>query len=247
LNLGSPGPEKAYFCSPKSKSYMKATYYGHACFMIEVAGKKLLFDPFITDNPLARDIDISKIKPDYILISHGHSDHVADVERIATASGAMIVSNFEVVQWFAAKGLNNNHPMNIGGSWTFDFGTLTYTSALHSSSMPDGSYGGNPGGFLVCSEEGNFYYAGDTGLFSDMRLITTEIKLDFAILPIGDNFTMGINDAIHATDFLGCSKVIGMHYDTFPYIEIDSEEAISSFTGTGKELILIEIGKSIKL
>lgn len=226
---------------------MKVTYYGHACFLVELAGIKLLFDPFITGNPLAKDIDIMKIKADYILVTHGHFDHVADVEAIAMNTGAKIVSNFEIVNWFAARGVENGHPMNIGGSWVFDFGILTYTNALHSSQMPDGAYGGNPGGFLINSAEGTFYYAGDTGLFSDMKLMGTTDGLDFAMLPIGDNFTMGIEDAILASDFLACSKIIGMHYDTFPYIEIDKDDAVEMFKGTGKELILLNIGKSIKL
>lgn len=225
---------------------MKATFLGHACFLIEVGGKKLLFDPFISENPLAKDVDINKIKADYILITHGHFDHVADVEVIAKNNNAKIISNFEIVNWFANKGVENGHPMNIGGSWKFDFGRVTYTNALHSSSMPDGTYGGNPGGFLIRTDECNFYFAGDTGLFPGMKLITTDVKLDFAILPIGDNFTMGYIEAIQATELLGCSKVIGMHYDTFPYIEIDKEEAILAFKGTGKELILLDVGKSVK-
>ena len=143
---------------------MRITYYGHSCFMAEIKGKKLLFDPFITPNELAKDINIADIEPDYILLSHGHNDHVADAEAIAKSSGATIIANYEVAMWFAGKGITKYHPMNHGGKWDFDFGTVKVVNAVHSSSMPDGSYGGNPIGFVIISEEKNFYYSGDTAL-----------------------------------------------------------------------------------
>ena len=227
---------------------MNLTFYGHACFSVEIQGKKILFDPFISGNELAKSIDISKIEADYILISHGHQDHILDVESIAKRTGAKLVSNYEIINWFAAKGLENGHPMNHGGKWKFDFGTVRYVNAVHTSSMPDGTYGGNPGGFVIESEEGNFYYSGDTALTYDMKLIPlTSAKIDFCVFPIGDNFTMGFNDAVLAAEFVDCERVIGVHYDTFGYIKIDKEKAKKEFNRNGKELILPNIGETVSL
>ena len=223
---------------------MKITYFGHACFQIELEDKVLLFDPFITPNELAKDIDITSIKPDYILISHGHEDHVADAEKIAKQSGATIISNFEITTWFNQKGVENTHPMNHGGSWQFDFGKVKYVNAVHSSTLPDGSNGGNPGGFVVETKEASFYFAGDTALTLDMKLIPMFTSLDFAILPIGDNFTMGIDEAVFASEFIGCKNIIGMHYDTFGFIKIDHQEAIEKFEEKGARLTLLEIGQT---
>lgn len=227
---------------------MKFTYYGHACFGIEVNGKHLLFDPFISANELAKNIDIKDVKADYIFISHGHFDHVNDALAIAKNTGAILVANFEIYTWFTKQGLENAHPMNHGGCWKFDFGMVKMVNAIHSSELPDGSYGGNPAGFVFTTSEGNFYYAGDTALTMDMKLIPlTSEDLHFCILPIGDNFTMGIKDAIIAADFVNCDRVIGVHYDTFGFIKIDHEDAIEQFSKHGKELILIEIGETLEL
>ncbi|MEP2772637.1 MAG: metal-dependent hydrolase [Fulvivirga sp.] len=226
---------------------MKITYYGHSCFEVEISGKKLLFDPFISPNEKANHIDLSVIKPDYILLSHGHQDHVADVDTIYRQSDCKIISTFEVVSWFEAHGLENIHPMNHGGEWAFDFGTIKMVNAIHSSVMPDGSYGGNPAGFVITGEDQSFYYAGDTALHLDMKLIAEDYKIDFAFLPIGSNFTMGLKDAIKAADFVGTKKIIGMHYDTFPFIEIDHEHARSLFNTAGKELNLLTIGSNINI
>lgn len=228
---------------------MKITFYGHACFGVEVAGKHLLFDPFIRYNDLAKDIvDINTIPADYILLSHGHQDHVADAFDIAQRTGAAIVSNYEIATSYEKQGVAKTHPMNHGGKWKFKFGTVKYTNAVHSSVLPDGTYGGNPGGFVVETEEGTFYYSGDTALTMDMQLIPmTSPALKVALLPIGDNFTMGIDDAIIASDFIKCDKIIGLHYDTFGYIKIDQAEAVKKFKDKGKELILLNIGQSIEL
>jgi L-ascorbate metabolism protein UlaG (beta-lactamase superfamily) len=226
---------------------MQITYYGHSCFLIDTEGKKLLFDPFITPNELAKDVDIDAIKPDYIILSHGHQDHVADVERIYKNSGALLVSNFEVVTWFGKKGVEHAHPMNHGGRKTFEWGSLKMVNAIHSSSLPDGSYGGNSAGFVVQTESKTFYYAGDTALTMDMKLIGEEFKIDFAFMPIGDNFTMGIDDALKAADFVGTKTIIGMHYDTFPYIRIDPDDAHTVAAKAGKELKLLQIGEPITL
>ena len=225
---------------------MELTFYGHACFSVKTQGKTILFDPFISPNPKAAHIDVTALAADYILLSHGHEDHVADAENIAKRTGAKLVSNFEIVSWYEKKGIENVHPMNHGGKWKFDFGTVKYTNAVHSSMLPDGSYGGNPGGFIVNTEK-SFYYSGDTALTMDMKLIGNSEKLDFAVLPIGDNFTMGIDDAVKAAEFINCNKIIGVHYDTFGYIEINKNEAIDKFKSRGKELILLEIGETIQL
>ncbi|MEI6021121.1 MAG: metal-dependent hydrolase, partial [Bacteroidota bacterium] len=168
---------------------MNISYYGHSCFGVEINGKHLLFDPFISENNLAKNIDIQSIKADYILISHGHRDHILDVESIAKRSGAQIICNWEIYEWYNKKGLTNIHPMNIGGKIKLDFGNVKCVVAMHSSILPDGAYGGHPMGFVVESNEGNFYYAGDTGLTYDMKLIGEYRQIDFAFLPIGDNFT----------------------------------------------------------
>jgi L-ascorbate metabolism protein UlaG (beta-lactamase superfamily) len=223
---------------------MNITYFGHSCFQVEISGVKILFDPFIKPNPLARNIDIQTIQPNYILISHGHADHVTDVTEIAINSNAKLVAMWEVVSWFEKQGIQNGHPMNLGGSFKTDFGKITMTQALHSSSMPDGSYGGNPAGFVVHAENRSFYYAGDTALFGDMTLIGKQYKPEFAFLPIGDNFTMDYISALEAAKLLNVKKVIGMHYDTFDAIRIDKDEALGYFKTNGVELILMKIGET---
>ncbi len=226
---------------------MKITYYGHASFIIEMNGKSLVFDPFISPNEQAASVDVNNLKADYVLITHGHGDHVADAEEIARNNEASIVSNFEIVSWFGEKGLKG-HPMNHGGKWKFDFGTVKYVYATHSSVMPDGKYGGNPGGFVIWDDNSCFYFAGDTALTMDMKTIPmTCPRLDFAILPIGDNFTMDYHDAAIAADFIECDKIIGCHFDTFPVIKIDHEAAKKVFADKGKELILLDIGQSVTI
>ena len=225
---------------------MRVTYYGHSCFGMEVFGKILLFDPFISPNELAKNIDVTKIKADYIFISHGHEDHLADAASISKRTNATVVSNFEIATWLNSKqGVANYHPMNHGGRWKFDFGMVKYVNAIHSSTLPDGASGGNPGGFVVDSTEGAFYFSGDTALTYDMKLIGEQYKLKFACLPLGDNFTMGIDDALIASDFIKCNNIIGMHYDTFGYIKINHNEAKEKFSKAGKILHLLEIGTSI--
>ncbi len=223
---------------------MELTYYGHSTFAAKVGGKNLLFDPFISPNEKAKNIKVEDIRADYILLSHGHQDHMADAMPIAKNSDAMIISNYEIVSWFGGQGHSKGHPMNHGGKASFDFGQVKYVNAIHSSVLPDGTYGGNPGGFIVYSEEATFYFAGDTALTLDMQLIPRFAKLDFAILPIGDNFTMGYEDAIIAAEFIQCDKILGVHYDTFPYIEIEHQKAKEAFATVGKELILMEVGET---
>lgn len=222
---------------------MKITYLGHAALSIEVGETTIVVDPFISPNELAKDIDVNALKADYILITHAHQDHIVDVDAIAKNTGAKVISNFEIVNHYAAKGIEG-HPMNHGGSWQFDFGRVTYTNAIHTSSFPDGSYGGQPGGFVLETKEGNVYIAGDTALTMDMKLIPLQCKIDFAVLPIGDNFTMGVESAVIASDFIECNEVMGYHYDTFGYIIIDHDEAKLAFKNAGKNLYLLPIGGS---
>jgi L-ascorbate metabolism protein UlaG (beta-lactamase superfamily) len=225
---------------------MKVTFYGHACTLIEVGDEKILFDPFISGNELAAHIDVDSIEPDYILLSHGHEDHILDCEHISKRTGALVVAPYEVAMWFSQKGIDI-HPMNHGGQWDFDFGTVKMTNAVHSSVLPDGNYGGNPAGFVITSDYGNFYYAGDTALTMDMKLVGMQHKLDFAILPIGDNFTMGIDDAVICAEFINCKNILGVHFDTFGFIEIDKNVAKSKFEAAGNKLTILEIGESADL
>ncbi len=225
---------------------MKITYLGHAALHIETAGKNIIVDPFISANELAKDIDVNRLKADYILITHAHGDHILDVETIAKNTNAVIVSNAEIADYYAAKGYTT-HPMNHGGSWDFDFGKLKYVNAIHSSSFPDGSNGGQPGGFVIQSEGKAIYIAGDTALTFDMKLIPMYTKLDLAVLPLGSNFTMDVADAFIASEFLEVNNVLGYHYDTFGYIKINHEEAINLFEIKGKKLNLLKIGSSLNV
>jgi L-ascorbate metabolism protein UlaG (beta-lactamase superfamily) len=226
---------------------MKFTYYGHSSFAVEIKGKKIVFDPFITHNELARAIDVNRIEADYIFVSHGHQDHVGDLVALAQRTGAKVAGAYELVEWVSKQGITNTHPMNTGGKWAFDFGTVKCVVAHHSSGLPDGSYGGNPLGFIFTTEAGSFYYSGDTALTFDMELIPRWAKLDFAILPIGDNFTMGVEDAIIAAEFIQCSRIVGVHYDTFGFIKIDKQDAIRQFEAAGLTLLLPAIGETIEI
>lgn len=225
---------------------MKITFYGHACLGIQIKDIHILVDPFITGNEKAAAINIETLKADYILLTHAHQDHILDAEAIAKRTGAVIVSNYEIVLHYQGLGLEG-HPMNHGGSWDFEFGTVKYVNAVHTSSFPNGTYGGQPGGFVIEGEHKTIYIAGDTALTMDMKLIPMQTKLDLAILPIGDNFTMGVNDAILASDFVACDKILGYHFDTFGYIEVDHADAKRKFFDKNKDLMLLDIGESVTL
>ncbi len=222
---------------------MKITFNGHSCFLVEAGGKRFLFDPFISGNPLATAVDVDAIRCDYILLSHGHQDHMADLERIAENNpGVTIIGIWEIYDFYTKKGFKS-HPMNIGGWWAFDFGRVKMVNAVHSSSWPDGSYAGSATGFVLDTRDGVLYFAGDTALTLDMQLIPmTCPKLDLAILPIGSNFTMDYQDALLASDFIQCTRIIGSHFDSFGFIKVDHAAAQAAFAEKGKELILLEIG-----
>lgn len=226
---------------------MEILYLGHSCFMMSGNKQKILLDPFISGNPLAKTVSIEDLKPDYIVLSHGHQDHVLDVEPIYQQSDATIVGNYEVATWFQNRGVERTIPFNHGGQVQFNFGSIKMVNAIHSSSMPDGSYGGNPAGFVIEFENHRIYYAGDTALHQDMKQIGEKYSIDLAMLPIGDHFTMGLDDALTAADYVNCNRILGMHFDTFPPIEIDHQQSKNLAISQGKELILMQIGNSINL
>jgi L-ascorbate metabolism protein UlaG (beta-lactamase superfamily) len=227
-------------------SVVELTYHSHACFRIAVGDTVLLIDPFLTGNELA-DIQADEVAADYILVSHGHGDHVGDTVEIAQRTGAMTISNFEIQSWLQAQGVENSHPLHIGGEKEFPFGRVKLTIAHHGSGLPDGSYGGNPAGFLLTLEGKKIYHACDTGLFYDMKLIGEE-GLDVAILPIGDNFTMGPGDALRAVKLLEPKVVIPIHYDTFDVIKQDPQAFAARVEGeTSARCVVLKPGETYRL
>ena len=227
---------------------MTITYYGHACLLIETGGKRLLLDPFVSGNPLAQHIDVNSIRCDYVFLTHAHVDHIADVDTVlANNPDAVLVGIWEIHAHFSQKG-HKTHPMNKGGWWTFDFGRVKMVNAAHSSSFPDGSYGGEPAGFVFDTADGIVYVSGDTALMMDMQLIPlTCPPLDIAVFPVGSNFTMNAHDAAIAAEFVQCDRVIGCHFDTFGYVKIDHDAAKAAFAAKGKTLILPAVGEAVEV
>jgi L-ascorbate metabolism protein UlaG (beta-lactamase superfamily) len=225
---------------------VKATWFSHACFLIVSDKAKILIDPFFSGNPLA-PVKAETISADYILVSHGHGDHVGDTVAIAKRTGAMVVSNFEIQNWMAAQGVANVHPQHIGGGFNYPWGRVKLTLALHGSALPDGSYGGNPCGFLLYLEGRTIYHACDTGLFGDMKLIGEE-GIDLAILPIGDNFTMGPDDALRAVKLIQPKRVVPIHYNTFDLIRQDPNAwAVRVEKETDAKVVVMKPGDTIEL
>ena len=225
---------------------IKITWYSHACFLIETDQTRLLTDPFLTDNPLASG-KADEIQADYILVSHGHGDHVGDTVSIANRTHATVISNYEIQAWLANQGVENTHPQHIGGGFDYPWGRVKLTIAQHGSALPDGSYGGNPCGFLFYIEGKKIYHACDTGLFYDMKLIGEE-GIDLAILPIGDNFTMGPEDALRAVKLIEPARVIPIHYDTFDVIKQDPHAwAKQVQMETGAKATVMSPGESLEL
>src|SRR5260221_1006313 len=198
---------------------MKIVYYGHSSFAAEINGKHLLFDPFVTQNPLAEAVDIKKIKADCIFVPHAHYDHIAEAAAIADRTGATVISNYEVISWLGKNGVKNARPLNPGGTYSSDFGRAKCVNAIHSSSLPDGTYGGSAGGFVVESADANFYYSGDTALTLDMKLISETTKLKISVLCICGTLTIDVYDAIPAADLLQFKDVIGVPYHNLPLIQ----------------------------
>jgi L-ascorbate metabolism protein UlaG (beta-lactamase superfamily) len=199
---------------------IKFTYVGHATYLLEIAGKQIVIDPFFTSNP-STEVAANSVAPDYILVSHGHFDHVEDLVSLAKRTGAQVVSNFEIVNWIQGQGVENTHPQHLGGGFNHDFGHLKLTIAHHGSGLPDGSYGGNPAGLLITAEGKKLYFACDTALFQDMQLYGEE-GIDLFVVPIGDNFTMGPDDALRAVKFVKPRLAMPCHYNTWPVIEQDA-------------------------
>ena len=197
------------------------TYYGHSCFELQTGPTRMIIDPFLTGNPMASK-KAKDVKADFVLVTHAHGDHLGDAVEIAKANGATVISNYEIASYCQGKG-TKAHPMHIGGSAPFSFGRVKLTIAHHGSSFPDWSYGGNPCGFIVTAQGKRIYHSGDTGLFYDMKLIGEE-GIDVALLPIGDNFTMGTDDALRAVKLIKPHVAIPMHYDTMDVIKQDPHD-----------------------
>lgn len=196
------------------------TWHGHSTFTLDIDGAKIVVDPFFAGNNPAAKTAVADVSADFILQTHGHGDHIADTVALAKRSGAQVISNFEIANWITKQGHDNCHAMNTGGGYNFPFGHVKMTPALHSSGLPDGSYGGDPGGYLLTAGGKRIYIAGDTALFSDMALIGAG-GLDLAILPIGDNYTMGPEDALLALEYLNPQAAAPCHYNTWPVIAVD--------------------------
>jgi L-ascorbate metabolism protein UlaG (beta-lactamase superfamily) len=225
---------------------LKVSWLSHASFLIEADQTKILIDPFVTDNPLS-PVKADEVEADFILVSHGHGDHVGDTIEIAKRTGATVVSNFEIQNWFVGQGVENAHPMHIGGGFDFDWGRVKLTIAHHGSALPDGSYGGNPCGFLLTIQGKNIYHACDTGLFYDMKLIG-ETGIDLAILPIGDNFTMGPDDALRAVKLIEPKQVVPIHYDTFDVIKQDPQAwAVRVQQETSAQATVMQPGDTLEI
>ncbi len=227
---------------------MKITYLSHSCFLVETSKARLIVDPFLSGNPKART-SADEIECDYIVVTHGHSDHVGDAIGIAKRTGATIVATFECAMWCAAQGVKV-HPMHIGGAHEFPFGRIKWTIAHHGSGYQDGDrmlYMGNPAGVVIGADGRTVYHAGDTGLFMDMQLIGQMNRLDVALLPIGDNFTMGIDDAVKAAEFLRPKLAVPMHYGTFDLIDVDPGEFATKAAAAGIEAKALEIGESLEI
>jgi L-ascorbate metabolism protein UlaG (beta-lactamase superfamily) len=225
---------------------LKITWYSHACFLIETDTAIILIDPFITGNPLA-PVQADDIQADYILVSHGHGDHLGDTVSIAKRTGATVISNFEVQNWLVGQGVETVHPQHIGGGFDYPWGRVKLTIAQHGSALPDGTYGGNPCGFLIYAQGKKIYHACDTGLFYDMKLIGEE-GIDLAILPIGDNFTMGPEDALRAVKLIAPTRVVPIHYNTFDIIKQDPDAwAFRVKQETSAEVTVMKPGESIEI
>ncbi|RZF61302.1 metal-dependent hydrolase [Sphingobacterium corticibacterium] len=227
---------------------MEVIYYGQSCVAFDFNGRHVLIDPFITYNPLAKDIDVNVLKPDYIFLTHCHEDHVADMKNIQSNSGATVAAVVETAAWVRKQGVPDDKVIeyNFGGTLSLPFGKVKMVYALHTNSTPEGDYAGVPVGYVFFVGNKKIYFAGDTALTLEMKLLE-DLQLDWAFLPIGGHYTMDVDDAIKAAKFVNCKNIIGIHYDTFPPIRIDTEEAKQKFEANGLRLFLPKIGESVVL
>jgi L-ascorbate metabolism protein UlaG (beta-lactamase superfamily) len=226
---------------------LKATFIGHSCFLLDNGTQTILIDPFITGNPVARAGDKEK-SADFILISHGHGDHLGDSIELAKASGATVISNFEICTYLGTQGITQTHPLHVGGGNTFSFGSVKLTIAHHGSTLgKTAQYGGPAVGFIIRTDGKVIFHAGDTGLFLDMKLIGELDKIDLALLPIGGNFTMDVVDAVKAVEFLQPKNAIPMHYDTFDLIKSNPREFVDKIAPLGTKGIILKPGESFNL
>jgi L-ascorbate metabolism protein UlaG (beta-lactamase superfamily) len=226
---------------------IKITWHGHSTFSLDFSGTKVVVDPYLAGNNPKAQTSVQDLEADFILQTHGHGDHIADTIPLAKQSGAQVIANFEICNWINNQGVANTWAMNTGGSYQFSFGRVKMTPALHSSGLPDGSYGGDPGGFLIFAEGKTIYIAGDTALFSDMALIGSA-GLDLAIIPTGDNFTMGPDDALESLAFLKPRIVIPCHFGTFAMLVPDMDDWAASVRATTRVVpIVLDIDQSVEL
>jgi L-ascorbate metabolism protein UlaG (beta-lactamase superfamily) len=225
----------------------RVTWLGHSTLLVETAGLRLVIDPFFTGNP-ACEIAADNVEADYLLVSHGHGDHIGDAIDISKRTGATIIANYEISEWLTKQGVTKVHGMQHGGGFNFPFGRLKMTLAFHGSALPDGSYGGNPAGFLITTKDGKkIYDAADTGLFGDMKLIGEE-GIDLAILPIGDNYTMGPDDALKAVSFIEPKMVLPIHYNTWPLLSQDADAwAKRVHAATKAKVVVLMPGGSLEV
>ena len=225
------------------ENQISVRYLGHSCFEFNFNGTIVLLDPFVKYNPLVKDIEVSSLKPDYIFLSHAHEDHVADMGTIQAQSNATVVAIVETAAWVRAQGVADEKVIefNFGGTLTLPFGKVKMVYALHTNSCPDGTYGGMPCGYIFMIGNKTIYFAGDTALTMEMKLLE-DLNLDWALLPIGGHYTMDVYDAVKAASFINCKNVIGMHYDTFLPIKIDPLEAKKVFSNANVNLHLLEYG-----
>ncbi len=223
----------------------KLTYFGHSAFLVEHDKYKILIDPFLDGNPLS-PVKANQVSADFIVLSHGHGDHYGDSEKIAKRCNSLIIAVNELANYVASKGLKA-HNMHIGGSYEFPFGRVKFTIAHHGSSSGEGEYLGEPAGILLFLNGKTIYHAGDTSLFYDMKLIGEMYNIDVALLPIGDNFTMGLQDALKAVEFLNPKLTIPMHYNTFPVIKADADKFVEEVLKMNKKARKLNFGETIEL
>ncbi len=225
---------------------MKLTYFGHSAYQIETEGTTLLVDPFITGNKHTEGvITPDALSPDVIILTHAHGDHWGDTLEIATRCGALLVASYEIIQYAAKHGHANGHPLNTGGSWRFPWGKVTQTYARHSSSFPDGTYGGNPSGFILQAEGKTLYNTGDTDPYAEMAWIGEDYDIDLLLLPIGDCFTMGITGAVRTAKMVQPALTVPLHFDTFPYIEVDTDEWARQMAEVGQKTKVLVPGETL--